>query len=300
MTLMLRINTDQKIRENPSHPRPDLFPLHGWVGAAVIVAAEISLFAGSHFAGVWFTPIVWTGYILFIDGLVFRKSGESLLTTRWKELLWMLLISVFWWYVFEFYNDPRFWIASHKIWWHYHNLVENPWLRAFGYGWAFATIFPSLFETAELLELTWFAHWRLSRPVRLSRRVQWSLVAIGAVMAVLPLVHVSIWYAPFVWLAYIFLCDPINAMLGNRSIIGDIEQGRTRRLLSLLVSGLICGVLWEFWNYWAISRWTYTVPYFGSVKIFEMPVLGYFGFPLFVVECFALYHLTRGIVKRQA
>jgi len=36
--------------------------------------------------------------------------------------------------------------------------------------------------------------------------------------------------------------------------------------------------VWEFWNYGA-NEMTYTVPFFGNVKIFEMPVLGFLGFP---------------------
>jgi hypothetical protein len=55
--------------------------------------------------------------------------------------------------------------------------------------------------------------------------------------------------------------------------------------------------LWEFWNYWAVSRWTYTVPYqlFGW-KVFEMPALGYLGYPPFAVECWAMYVFLRSLL----
>ena len=36
------------------------------------------------------------------------------------------------------------------------------------------------------------------------------------------------------------------------------------------------------------------MPYLGDVKVFEMPVLGYLGFPPFALECFAMYHWLRG------
>ncbi len=55
-------------------------------------------------------------------------------------------------------------------------------------------------------------------------------------------------------------------------------------------------MLWEFWNYWAATKWTYTVPYLGDVKIFEMPILGYLGFPPFALECYAMYHAVRGVL----
>ena len=43
-----------------------------------------------------------------------------------------------------------------------------------------------------------------------------------------------------------------------------------------------------------------TVPYLGDVKLFEMPVLGYLGFPPFALECFALYHWLRGALRAGA
>ena len=74
-------------------------------------------------------------------------------------------------------------------------------------------------------------------------------------------------------------------------------RGSFNRVASLLASGFVCGILWEFWNYWAISKWTYTVPYLGNVKIFEMPVLGYLGFPPFAVECWAIYIFCRSLLN---
>ena len=121
------------------------------------------------------------------------------------------------------------------------------------------------------------------------------MIAIGCVCAALPLFVISAWLVPLVWLGLILMLDPINALRGNPSITGDIIRGNYQRLLALLASGGLCGLLWEFWNYWALTKWTYTVPYLGSVKIFEMPVLGYLGFPPFAVECWAMYILIRGM-----
>ena len=42
----------------------------------------------------------------------------------------------------------------------------------------------------------------------------------------------------------------------------------------------------------------HTVPYFGNVKIFEMPVLGYLGFPPFAIECWAMYIFFRSLLTR--
>jgi hypothetical protein len=273
------------------------FGPHGYGGIAIILGAEALLFAGNQFVGHWFTPIVWTGYILFIDALVYKFKGRSLLTRDRLEFLIVAIVSIAGWWLFEFYNTPRFWNSNLELWWHYHNLEPNLLLRRAGYDWAFATIFPAMFETAELFTATVFK----ARPARLTIRFPQPLLIglslIGAVGVIVPLVFPSEWFAPVVWLSFILLLDPINALRGSPSITGDLARGDWRRLCSLLAGGFLCGLLWEFWNYWALSKWTYTVPYFGNIKIFEMPVLGYLGFPPFAVECWVMYIFLRSLLK---
>jgi len=132
---------------------------------------------------------------------------------------------------------------------------------------------------------------------RPSREVHHLLVAAGVLAAALPLVLVSAWLVPLVWVAFALLLEPLNSRAGRPSWLADLRAGNASRLFGLLGAGLVCGVLWEFWNYWAATKWTYTVPYVGGVKIFEMPVLGYLGFPAFALECFAMYHWLRGVLR---
>ena len=56
--------------------------------------------------------------------------------------------------------------------------------------------------------------------------------------------------------------------------------------------------MWEFWNFWAGSKWVYTVPFFRQWKVFEMPLLGFLGFPPFALECWILYHLLGTVLRR--
>ena len=275
-------------------------PLHGWLGLGVILAAEALLFRGSPIVGHWFTPIVWTGYVLLVDGIVARRTGESLLTTHRSELVGTALASILCWWLFEWYNAPRFWEAGRAaegLWWQYHGLEPNTFLRRVGYDWAFATIFPALFLTARAFRALVFPRLRVS-PFRLSSVVLWVSIATGAVCAVLPFVVVSPWLVPLVWIAFVLLLEPVNHMRGAPSWLTALQRGDASLLVSLLASGLVCGLLWEFWNYWAVTRWTYTVPYMGDVKVFEMPLLGYLGFPPFALECFAMYSFLRSLVSR--
>jgi hypothetical protein len=102
-----------------------------------------------------------------------------------------------------------------------------------------------------------------------------------------------------VWLGFIFLLDPINRRLGEESLLNDFSVGCSDRLKNLVLSGFLCGILWEFWNYWSRAKWHYTVPIMEETKIFEMPLPGYFGFPAFALECFTMYAFVRALSGRR-
>jgi hypothetical protein len=271
---------------------------HGWIGLAIIAAAEALLVAGQPLVSHWFTPIVWTGYVLVLDAVVARWTGRSYLTTARAELVVLALVSIACWWLFEWYNAPRFWRGGADrvgLWWQYHGLEPDPWLRRIGYDWAFATIFPALLLTAAALKNSVFR--RVPLRVRTpSPALLNASMAVGALFVALPLVVVSPWLVPLVWSGFILLLEPLNYRRGRPSWLASLVAGDASLMLALLASGLVCGALWEFWNYWAATKWTYTVPYFGHVKVFEMPVVGYLGFPPFALECYAMYHWLRGLL----
>jgi len=243
----------------------------------------------------WNTPICWTGFIVFADGVVFRARGDSWIRSAPRELALLAAASIPLWLVFEFFN--RF-IRN----WHYVGLPDNPIVRDLGYAWAFATIWPAIFEGAELVGV-WKAGQNIPprpAPSAVRPRFRALSVAFGAVLLAWPLLWPSPYLAAPVFLGFIFLLDPINARLGAESLTADLAAGRTDRLVNLALSGFLCGILWEFWNYWARTKWHYTVPIMERLKVFEMPVPGYFGFPAFAVECFTMYVFLRAVVIRLA
>jgi predicted flap endonuclease-1-like 5' DNA nuclease len=56
-------------------------------------------------------------------------------------------------------------------------------------------------------------------------------------------------------------------------------------------------LLWESLNIGARAKWIYTVPFLENLKLFEMPVPGFLGFPPFAVECFIIWQalVTAGV-----
>lgn len=276
--------------------RARVVPWWSWLGCGVMAASEVLTLAAVEPFYSWNTPIAWTGYILFVDGLVWKGRGRSWLTTAPSEFVFLAALSVPLWVIFEIYNL----CCLHN--WHYVGLPESLPVRYIGYVWAFATISPALFETGDLVGLLRRspADARDEYPPRPLGRGGWASVLAGAAMLAIPIVHPSDWLAAPVWLGFIFLLDPINARLGAASIRNDWHAGSSARLVNLLFAGLVCGLIWEFWNYWAGTKWKYTVPVFPDVKIFEMPVAGFGGFPPFAVECFVMYVTLRWVLRRGA
>ena len=120
---------------------------------------------------------------------------------------------------------------------------------------------------------------------------------LGTACLVLPLVWPRYCF-PLVWGAGFFLLDPFVKLLGGRSLIQAWLDGERREHLCLLAAGLLCGLWWEAWNYPAAAKWVYTLPVLNFGKIFEMPVLGYLGFPPFALECAVMYNFMRVLDER--
>ena len=267
-----------------------------WLGLLVMILSEASTLARVEPFWSWNTPIAWTGFILFADGIVWRARGNSWLRSNPREFVFLAAVSIPLWIVFEGFN---LFIRN----WHYVGLPTNFPLRMFGYAWAFATIWPALFEGAELVAVLRGAarpappaHPAL--PARPDLPALLSVIA-GAMMLLTPFVvpeSVAVYMAAPVWLGFIVLLDPINAALGGESLWMDLRGGRRERLINLSLSGLLCGLLWEFWNYWSRAKWIYSVPIMENLKLFEMPLPGYLGFPAFAIECFTMYIFVRTVL----
>ena len=269
------------------------FPRYGIAGAAVILTGHALLATGNDFVSIYYTPMQWSGYILIADALIKRYRGNSLIANQFGEFILMLLISIPGWLIFEGYN-----LLLRN--WRYIGLPENTLLRYLGYSWSFATITPALLLTYELVRLRWpEPQWEIrAAAARPEPGALWNgtLIALGAVSLALPLLWPSTYMTPLVWIGFVLLLDPVNGLMGARSIMGELRRGRWRPLAQFFIAGLVCGVLWEFWNFWAGAKWEYSVPYWGDVKIFEMPVLGYLGFLPFTIECFAIYTFIRRLI----
>jgi hypothetical protein len=264
------------------------FPIYAAVGLISIALFEALLFTDNTFVSRFFTPLQWTGLILFLDGLYRWKTGGSLISDHFGEFLLLCLISIGSWLIFEWYN------LGLKNW-RYVGLPDNFWIRYPGYVWAFATISPGMFVIYQVLDDVIPGEDPKAYP-RLPNGVFYSFVAVGLGCLVVPIIWPSTYMTPLVWMGFAFFLDPINGRLGERSILAEFFTGHFRSMPIFFLAGLVAGLFWEFWNYWAITKWEYSVPYWGHIKLFEMPVLGFLGFMPFIIESYAIYVFVRRII----
>lgn len=210
--------------------------------------------------------------------------------SRRRDFLLMLPLSIGFWLIFEAYNLL---IKN----WHYTGLPEDIWLRLLGYGLSFATITPGIIETSELLAATGIFKGARIRKLVVRKGMLAISIATGAAFLLYPLLRPSPYLFAFVWVGFIFLLDPVNYILGGRSLLGELESGSCATAASLFAAGFACGFLWEFWNFWAGAKWVYAVPILGDIKIFEMPIVGYLGFGPFALECYVMFHWAKATFR---
>jgi hypothetical protein len=76
-------------------------------------------------------------------------------------------------------------------------------------------------------------------------------------------------------------------------VFSGLRSGDWRRPYLLALAALVCGLFWEMWNYGSLLKWVYDVPFVGRFKLFEMPLLGYFGYLPFGLECAVISDFLR-------
>ena len=224
-------------------------------------------------------PFAWYGLIVFLDGLLWWRWNEGLILARPREFVTLLFWSAIFWFFFEIWN------LRLQNWYYAGAPSEGLWPHAEAYL-DFATVLPGMFLVYRLLCRLKIPGQAKSRFV-LNKGARKACIPIGLVMLILPLICPG-YFFPFVWGAFIFLLEPVCAKWGGHSLLKDAERGEWTAVVRLLIAGMLCGGYWELCNFWSLEKWVYTVPFFSEGKLFEMPYLGFLGFPPFCVECFVM------------
>ena len=269
----------------PTHLLPPPQGLFGWI---------------SRQAAVNMTALCWVGVLLVLDGLLTLlgqhrpEVGGSPARLRPRSFLFCFLVSIPIWLSFDWMNFT--FLGA----WHYHGLPENLLHRYTGYFFAFGAICPALFLCAQVYQNLGFESLEGPQLV-VGPRFEVLVFSLGVFFLAYPLAVRNPSGTLTLWLAWSFLLDPINRRLGAPSLLADWAAGKWGRMLALMAAGATCGLLWEFWNFWAAAKWTYDLPFLGPLeayRFFEMPLVGLLGFPLFAIECWVMFQTAVLVVER--
>ena len=254
------------------------------LGLINLAFATTGLLNGVEPFATWYYQFAWLSVVLVMDGVIAiigaaGRKGEFLLLDRPRHLFSLMAWSAVVWIFYELLN---FRLQN----WYYINLPTNTPLRWGSTIVAFATVLPAVFLSFTLMRGLGVAENTRWKPMRVNVR---KLRIAGAAMMALVLIW-PVYFFPLVWGATTLLVEPwVYQKAPERSLLHDLEHGDPGRLLRLLAGGALIGFLWEMLNIAARAKWIYTVPGLEDIKLFEMPVLGFFGFPPFALECFVLW-----------
>ena len=273
-------------------PRPETsrinarryFPWWGWLSGVFMLC--FWTLAWSRFA--WFKPLqsftftpLWISYVVFVNSLTHRRTGYCLLTHKTGYLIALFPASALFWWYFEYLN--RF--AQN---WYY---IGQELFSPVGYivhgTISFSTVLPAVMSTAEFLKsYPALRRTRFQRPLVLGR----GRIGGGAMLALAccGLICVAVWpddWYPVLWFSPLLILVSVQVLLREESVLQKLERGEWNAVTLPALAALVCGVFWEMWNHYSYPKWAYSIPYVQRFQIFEMPVLGYFGYLPFGLQC---------------
>lgn len=221
-----------------------------------------------------FFPL-WLGYIFTINAVSEVLYRDSLLGRMRGWFASLFIASIPLWWFFE-------WVNSYLQNWHYvllHPISQLHYVTQVSID--FSTVIPAVLSTTFLF----FRFFEQRRKRNLHpMTIRWPWLAVSVVIGVSSFYFMQAFpnqTFPLVWIAPFLILEPVLYISGLPSLLRQIEKGDWALTISIMAATLLTGFFWEMWNYYSLPKWYYTIPYVGFWKVFEMPILGYGGYPFF-------------------
>jgi len=230
----------------------------------------------------WFYVFAWYPTLVLLDAAARRGDGAASPLAPPGRALSLFAWSPVVWLVFEAFN-----LRLRN--WYYVSLPAHPVERWAGMLLSFATVVPAVVLAERALAARGMFTRRRGPAVAVRPGDLRASVALGVVATALVLAWPPVFF-PLVWGIGWVLAEPlVYRRAPDLSLYRDLERGEWGRVGRLLLGGLGIGLLWESFNHLARGRWIYTVPGLEHLKLFEMPPLGFLGFPVFALEAWSMY-----------
>jgi hypothetical protein len=267
------------------------FPWWGWASGFLILC--FWALAWKRFG--WFRPLqnftftpLWASYVVFVNALSYRRTGNCLLTRQTGYLLALFPASALFWWYFEYLN--RF----AQNWYYVGQEFFTPLTYSFHATVAFSTVLPAVMSTAELLQsYPTLRRTRLRRGLVLGNRRMYAGAML--ILASCGLIGVAVspddWY-PLLWVSPLLILVSLQVLFNEENLLQKLERGEWHVVTLPALAALVCGFFWEMWNQYSYPKWVYCIPYVQRFEIFEMPLLGYLGYLPFGLQCCAVADLV--------
>lgn len=286
----------------PAPNRPAMpkvkWPLWFWVGLLSWGSALIAQSLRNVTPG-WFIhwsdfPLFW-GFVLMLDGVVYKRmGGNSLIAKIPQEIVGIGVASISGWMIFEFLNFfvddnwyyPRGNIIDRELFLLYACIISSGLLPlAFQWYLVFKSFpkFSNRFSAGPKLTLN-----------EMTKNILLLLGLISMFLAGLmpDLLFFTLWTSPPIILAVVL--DKI----GVWTPLNPISKGDWRPALLSALTYFVAGLTLEGQNFLSASHnglevtftgdpayWQYNLPYVNVLHVFEMPLLGLYGYLPFGVYC---------------
>ena len=279
----------------PFHTPPrGRFPWWGWLGVAVLAVGWILSW---NYRFGWFphpsarvqvqlsyAPL-WAGFIIIMNALCVRRSGHSPMTDHpWAYAATFPASSLFWWF-FEYLNR--------YVWnWYYLGVSELGAAEYVVYATVcFASVLPGVCAVAAFLHTFPIFDDRVFCNMACVdlRRPRWcAFLGVLAATGLCGIVFVPDFTYPLLWLSPVAVFLLVQFLMRERCVLDPVAYGNWAVFIRFAFAALICGLCWETWNYYALAKWVYAVPWAHRFQVWEMPIAGFAGYLPFGVECAAV------------
>ena len=277
-----------------SSPARGRFPWWGWLGLAVLAAGW--MLSWNYRFG-WFPALpprvqvqisyapVWAGFILVMNALCFKRSGHSPMTDHpWAYAATFPASSLFWWF-FEYLNR--------YVWnWYYLGVSDLGAVEYIVYASVcFASVLPGVCAVAAWLHtFPVFDDRVYSGMARVNLRKPGWCVFLGMLAAtgLVGIVLAPEFAFPLLWMSPVAVFLLVQFLMREPCVLDSVVDGNWSVFIRFSLAALVCGLCWETWNYYALAKWVYSVPWVHGFQIWEMPVIGFAGYLPFGVECAAV------------
>ncbi len=290
-----------KFKKIPAPPLHNIkkvkWPSWFWIGLIAFGSSIVLLWTKSNGPVLFLHwsdfPLFW-GLVLIIDGWVYvRNGGKSMISHRPQELIGIGVSSAMGWMLFEYLNffvDRNWFIHSRQIdreTFLFYAIIISTGLLPLSF------VFYDLFNTVPVLKRRFTEGPKFILPEGIKTILLiLSLLSLFAAGLFPDALFFVLWVSPAILIGLVL--DKVGIWTPLRSI----GKGNWRPTLIFALTYLAAGLCLECENYFSAARvngipvyseqpafWEYNLPFVNRFHLFQMPILGYFGYMPFGIYC---------------